>query len=338
MGCAVIFGGAGFIGIFYAKTLIKKECYEKIYLLDFEAVESKGNKYRELFILNNPLIEQVFCDVRNEIDFNPPETVSLVCNFAAVHREPGHENFAYFQTNLLGAHNVCEWSEKKGCDHVLFTSSIAPYGSGEIEKDESTIPEPTTAYGSSKLVAEKIHQIWQARGEGRQLVIVRPGVVFGPSEGGNVSRLIKAVQKRYFFYTGNQNTRKAGIYVKELCNAMDWVFNSKKSKTDGVTLFNMSMNPAPSIEEYVDTIAKVSGVKAWFPTVPAGLLLFASYVVDFVAKIFGISHPFSPVRIKKLVRSNNISPSYLIEKGYPYLYSLDDAFIDWKKDCPEDWA
>jgi hypothetical protein len=136
---------------------------------------------------------------------------------------------------------------------------------------------------------------------------------------------------------GNQKTRKAGIYVKELCNAMFWVLNDKQSQSVRVTLFNMSMNPGPSIEDYVDVIARVSGITVWIPRVPAQLLLIVSYVINFFAKPLGIVHPFSPVRIKKLTRSNNILPAYLVENGYEYIYSLEEAFIDWKKDCPEDW-
>ena len=59
--------------------------------------------------------------------------------------------------------------------------------------------------------------------------------------------------------------------------------------------------------------------------------------IDLFAKPLGIKHPFSPVRIRKLIRSNNIIPSYLANNGYPYQYTLDDAFADWKKDCPEEW-
>lgn len=70
-----------------------------------------------------------------------------------------------------------------------FTSSIAPYGAAEELKEETTLPMPNTPYGISKLVAEKIHQTWQAGGEGRQLTIVRPGVVFGRGENGNFTRL-----------------------------------------------------------------------------------------------------------------------------------------------------
>ena len=86
-----------------------------------------------------------------------------------------------------------------------------PYGTSEVTKDESSLPVPACAYGGSKLAAEKIHLCWQnGDSADRHLVIVRPGVVFGPGEGGNVSRLVKAVLHRYFFYMGNKDTRKAG--------------------------------------------------------------------------------------------------------------------------------
>lgn len=277
-------------------------------------------------------------DVRKPIIWKPDEAVSLIANFAAVHREPGHEDFEYYQTNLLGAENVCAFAEMMKCDRIIFTSSISPYGPSEDEKDETSLPAPTTAYGGSKLAAEKIHQVWQAKDQNnRRLVIARPGVVFGPGEGGNVSRLIKAVLGRYFFYMGNQSTRKAGTYVKELCNAMMWVLANQDKHGEQVSLFNMSMNPGPSIKEYVDTICTVSGKNRFVPAVPYKLLLLVAHSIDLFAKPLAIKHPFSPVRIKKLVRSNNILPNYLVGKGYPYQYTLQSALDDWKKDCPEEW-
>ena len=255
---AVIFGGTGFVGAYFAKHLIDIENYQRVYLYDNEDISNKPSIHRQNLINQYPQILIIRGDVTNKIDWHPNENISLVANFAAVHREPGHEAYEYFHCNILGAENICSWSEKVGCEKIIFSSSIAPYGPSESVMDEESIPVPTTPYGSSKLVAEKIHEAWQSRDiKNRQLVIVRPGVVFGPGEGGNVSRLIKAVRKRYFFYTGNRNTRKAGVYIKELCNAMIWVLNFNKSKQN-LVIFNMSMNPGPSIEEYVNAITKGS--------------------------------------------------------------------------------
>lgn len=338
MSCAVIFGGSGFIGGFFAKYLLDEGSFDKVYLFDCEPIAVKQSAFRRALIENEERLQFIIGDVRRPIDCVIEEPVALIANFAAVHREPGHEDFEYYETNLLGAENVCAWAEKVGCNRLIFTSSISPYGPSEEVKDERSLPVPATAYGGSKLAAEKIHQIWQAKDDAnRRLVIVRPGVVFGPGEGGNVSRLIKAVLHRYFFYMGNQATRKAGVYVKELCNAMWWVLQQQEAKGERVSLFNMSMNPGPSIEEYVNAVCTVAGVKRTVPAVPYPLLLTAAYVIDAIARPLGISHPFSPVRIRKLVRSNNILPTYLVENGYPYQYTLESAFADWKQSCPEEW-
>jgi nucleoside-diphosphate-sugar epimerase len=338
MQAIVVFGGSGFIGGFFARLMLDRGLADKVFIYDNEPLSSKASDFRQTLLGGDDRIVFVEGDVRQVISWIPDEPINLVANFAAVHREPGHEDFEYYQTNLLGAENVCAFAERVSCERMIFTSSISPYGPSEEEKDETSLPVPSTAYGGSKLAAEKIHQIWQAKDSARRrLVIARPGVVFGPGEGGNVSRLIKAVLGRYFFYMGNRDTRKAGTYVKELCNAMLWVLENQDKHHEQVSLFNMSMNPGPSIQEYVDTICNVAGVRRFVPGVPYKLLLVVSYCIDLFAKPLGIQHPFSPVRIRKLVRSNNILPRYLEAKGYPYQYTLRSAFDDWKKDCPEEW-
>ncbi len=328
----VIFGGTGFIGSHFTNYLLSNNLVENIYLFDLKPI-------RPFFDMDDSRVHYIFGDVRNSINENLlPNEISIIMNFAAIHREPGHEDHEYFETNLLGAENVGKFAEKVGCPNIIFTSSISPYGVSESVKDETTLPIPVTAYGSSKLAAEKIHQIWQAKDtNNRHLIIARPGVVFGPGEGGNVSRLIKAVIHRYFFFMGNQSTRKAGVYVKELCNAMWWVLQESKKNRGGVSLFNMTMNPGPSIGEYVKAVCKTQGITRFVPTVPYKALMCIAYCIDAIAKPLGIKHPFSPVRIRKLVRSNNILPTYLVKHDYQFQYTLDSAFADWKKSCPEEW-
>lgn len=47
------------------------------------------------------------------------------------------------------------FAEKWNIKKIVFTSSIAPYGAAEELKKETTLPTPNTAYGISKLVAER---------------------------------------------------------------------------------------------------------------------------------------------------------------------------------------
>jgi len=335
----VIFGGKGYIGSFFAAHLLDSRLADKVYLADIS--ESKRSTWPVSLeqALKDGRLVLVNADVRNEINAEDlPEHCDLICNFAAIHREPGHEDIEYFETNLKGAENVCGWAEKVRCQSIIFTSSIAPYGIQEGEKDESTLPVPVTAYGSSKLAAEKIHIAWQNRDKSnRYLSIARPGVIYGPGEDGNVPRMIRAVIQRYFMFMGNRETRKAGGYIKELVLAMAWVVAHQKEQGQNIVLYNFSSAVAPSIAEYVSAICNVANIKRTILNVPFIVVLAASYVISILARPFGIKHPFSPVRIKKLIHSNDIIPKYLIDEEYPYTYDLDSSFRDWIQDRPEDW-
>lgn len=335
----VLFGGTGFIGTHFARFLLANHLAKTITLADIEPPNKPLWSSSARKELSDPRVRYVSVDVCAPITHaDLPKRVDLVLNFAAIHREPGHEPHEYFETNLKGAENVCQWAETVGCKTIGFTSSISPYGPTEEQKNEQSTPVPVTAYGASKLAAEKIHLAWQRGGDDRRLVIIRPGVVFGPGEGGNVSRLVRSIVKGYFFYAGNQNTRKAGGYVKELCNAILWVLAWQQQNDQNVTLFNFSADPTPTLEEYVNAVCKVAQIKSKPLKVPYSLLLGASYPIAQLAKTFGMKQPIDPVRIRKLVRSNNIVPDFLRTAGYPYQYTLQKALEDWKQEKPEDWT
>jgi len=225
---------------------------------------------------------------------------------------------------------------KVGCRQIIFTSSVSPYGPTDSAKTEDSIPTPATAYGSSKLAAEKIHIGWQRVAGGRRLVIVRPGVVFGPGEDGNVTRLIRALLKGYFFYAGNWSTRKAGGYIKELLNTLFWALD-RIPDSGGICLYNFTMPDPPTVEDYVNTICHVAGVKRSVRTLPYPLLLAASYLIEDIARLFGFNQPISPVRARKLIHSNNIEPAVLKRGGYQFQFTLETAMQDWIKDRPDDW-
>ena len=78
-------------------------------------------------------------------------------------------------------------------------------------------------------------------------------------------------------------------------------------------------------------------MRRFVPSVPYTWLLGAAYPLEAVSRSLGIKQPVSPVRIRKLVRSNNIVPAFLRQAGYQYRYTLDQALTDWRAERPEDW-
>ena len=137
----LIFGGTGFIGTHLIDLLHETYPESKIYNLDIIENNHNGKS------------DYIYCDVRNSIQLNISVTsCDVIFNFAAIHRTPGHSDYAYFETNIKGAENVCVFAEKYGIQRIVFTSSIAPYGAAEELKEETTLPTPNTPYGISCLL------------------------------------------------------------------------------------------------------------------------------------------------------------------------------------------
>ena len=308
----VITGGSGFIGT-HLTDLLKNICPEcNIYNLDIVENNQNGK------------VTFIYCDVRKPIAMEGISITEddIIFNFAAVHRTPGHPDPAYFETNILGAENVTAFAEKYNIKKIVFTSSIAPYGAAEDLKEETTIPMPNTPYGISKLVAEKIHMVWQAK---NSLTIVRPGVVFGKGENGNFSRLYWGIRERKFMYPGRKDTIKACIYVKELVRFMLYRLEHHEQ---GVELYNCTFEPAYTIEQIVDTMKKVTGMKHAVPLIPAWILMPAAAVAGCLGAPMGIC----PARVKKLMVSTNICGKKLADSGYKFHYTFEEAIADWFKD------
>lgn len=335
---AVVFGGTGFIGTHLAMYWLREGLSEKVVLVDLNPPRNEAWTMPLQRELQTGRAEFVQWDVREKIRDGLLAKADSIFNLAAVHREPGHLPREYFETNLKGAENVCAWAAACGCQRMVFMSSIAPYGPSEELKDEESLPVPDSPYGSSKLAAEKMHIGWQAGCSCRKLLILRPGVVFGPGEGGNVTRLVRSVVKGYFVYMGNRQTRKAGGYVKELCRVVQFGLEHQERSGENAALMNFSMDPPPALESYVGAIQKVAGIRRSPLNLPRWLLLGVSYPIHSVATIFGIRQPISPVRVRKVFRSTSIDPRRLRELGYEWKYSLEEALADWKRDLPEDFS
>lgn len=326
----IIFGGSGFIGT-HLIHLLKKEVVkngDKIYDLDIVMPGEEG--VVPGIVEKNEGVEYIRLDVRQPIEFDfVPTSEDVIFNLAAVHRTPGHPDHEYFETNIRGAENVVAFAEKHGIHKILFTSSIAPYGAAEELKEETTLPTPNTPYGISKLVAEKIHQEWQSGDkEKRELTIVRPGIVYGKGEHGNMTRLYWGQRKHYFFYTGRKDTVKACIYVKELVRFFK--YRMMDHSFVGTDIYNCTFEPAYNIEQICTTMQKATGMKRNIPLVPAGLLMTAATVLG---PIGGKKVGIHPARVKKLMVSTNICGKKLAESGYKFHYTFEETFRDWFEDC-----
>ena len=272
----VIFGGCGFIGLYYAEELLKVNKNINIYLADLKKPLDEFLKQKFDFLLKKQNVRYLNLDVRKSLEDINLEKIDHIADFAAIHREPGHVHSEYFNTNVNGSKNICEFANKISCKNILFASSISVYGKGEHEKTEMTNPIPNTSYGKSKLESENNYIRWQKNeSKNKILTICRPGVVFGPGEKGNVTRLVKAIKKRLFIFLGNKDVKKAGIYVKELVSILHWAnTNQLKKNFPRYVVFNASFIPCPNLNDYVKQICRVNKINNNFISLPKTIIKF----------------------------------------------------------------
>ncbi len=313
---AVVFGGAGFIGSHLLQRLSEGNPDAELYCADIAEPRFRieGVRYLEH-------------DVRTPI---PRELCgdgdAVVFNLAAVHTTPGHEDWEYYQTNILGACHVCRYASEIGARRLVFTSSIAVYGPSEAPKDEDSALEPNSAYGRSKAMAETIHQLWRSeRSEKRRLAIVRPAVIYGRSEQGNFTRLATLLAKRRFVYPGRKDTIKSCGYVKDLVSSMLFM----AAKSEGVTIYNFCYPERYTSADICDAFCHVAGYSSPRLVAPIQLMLLGGLGFEILGKL-GLKTKVNRDRVKKLFHSTNIVPKRLQEAGFRHAYDRRASLSDWR--------
>jgi nucleoside-diphosphate-sugar epimerase len=320
MSACIIFGGSGYVGCNWAKRLAGSKRFDRIVLADVHPP-------------SQPLAagcEFIKCDVRQPLQLGDlkPE---WIFNFAAVHREPGHAREEYFDTNLAGAKNICAFAEQSGCNNILFTSSIAVYGSLGKPTSETSLPYPATPYGISKLCAELIHKGWRRSREDRRLYICRPGVIYGPGDPGNILRMIRAVKKGYFIFPGSRHLRKSYGYIEGLLDSFEFIMATEENQLT----YNYVERETESLGILVQIVQAHFGTKIPTFTAPLPVLEAMAAIMQLVT---GGRSPLHPVRVRKAASSTHIIPESLLKMGFHFRYDFAASLKDWAKKSPEDFS
>lgn len=247
---------------------------------------------------------------------------TVIINLAAAHRDDVRPISLYDEINVGGARNVVAAATANGIERILFTSSVAVYGLDKNNASEDSTPDPYNEYGKTKLAAEEVLRAWAGHDARRSLVIVRPSVVFGEGNRGNVYNLARQIASGRFLMTGDGSNRKSMSYVGNIVEYLADLLSSPA----GVHTSNYADKPDLSTRELVDVLRSAMNIssRATF-RLPLPLGLAAGHTLDLVARITRRSFPISAIRIRKFVSDTTVNTDKLSASGYRPRYELSEG-------------
>lgn len=335
-----IIGGSGFVGTRLTKRLVEKGYTVKI------ADKRKSVTYPELWVR---------CDVRNKGNETNEFPASLtdeamapgadkiakesqpmhsllevlkgsdvVINLSAEHRDDVTPKSLYDDVNVQGNENILDVCSKLGIHKVIFTSSVAVYGFAPVGTDETGKINYFNDYGRTKFLAEEKYREWLKKDSSNNAVIIRPTVIFGEQNRGNVYNLLRQIASGKFPMVGKGTNRKSMNYVENVVAFIEYELTHDNE--GGEHLYNYCDEPAYDMNHLVLDCYKALGKpKTKLIHFPFWLAYFGGLCFDLLGFILHKKFAINSIRVKKFTQNtyfvgNNIKktdfvPPVSLEEG-----------------------
>ena len=316
----IIIGGSGFVGSRLISQL---------------GIESCVNIYKN----PSPFYDDItkIADIRDSKKINFSKEYKAVVLLAAEHRDDVTPISLYYDVNVEGTKNILNEMDRVGIKNLIFTSSVAVYGLNKKEPCENHILDPFNHYWKSKLKAEQVIIDWYKRNPDKKCVtIIRPTVIFGERNRGNVYNLLNQISSGHFLMVGKGNNKKSMAYVG---NIVEFIKKRLEISEPGYYVFNYADKPDYNMNELVCLIEKKFNIKISKLKIPYFLGMFVGFCFDLISKISRKKFNISSVRVKKFCATTqfdaskvheSFNPPFTLEEGLDR--TLDFEFFQKKDD------
>ena len=243
----------------------------------------------EKWLLKNPKDFSVnTVDTMNDIwktaDFSKYDVVYHVAGIAHVDPKPEMAPL-YYKVNRDLTIEIAKHAKEKGVQQFIFMSSGIVYHAskslkGDI-KTKDTVPNPNDFYGDSKLQAEK--GLRELECDTFKVVILRPPMIYGPGNKGNLPRLAWLALKTPVFPAWHN--KRSMIHVNNLAEFIKQVILREMSGT-----FCPQNADLADTVEIVRTVAKENGHKIWITKLLNPFVWIGSFFLPPIPKMFADSY------------------------------------------------
>lgn len=285
----LITGVHGFVGTNLVKALSSEHT---IYGLDIVSPIKEGVRFT---------FGWEYLDMDNEIP-----AVDAIIHLAGKAHDTKNEAAAdvYFKVNTDLTKKIYDYFLKSNRAKKFIFFSTAKAAADKVEGilTEDVVPSPVGPYGESKIAAEKYIQ--EHLVDDKQVYILRPCMIHGPGNKGNLNLLYGVVKKGIPWPLGAFENRRTFTSIENL----NFVIEGLLTKDVPTGIYNMGDDEALSTNELIEEICKSLGKKAHIWKLPKGLMAG-------IAKIGGALHlPLDSERLRKLTE-NYISSNAKIKKA-----------------------
>lgn len=289
----VLIGASGFVGTRLLELLRENDEYE---LKNIDLQQSPF--FPELTVIG---------DVRDQKCLDKELSgADCVILLAAQHRDDVSPETLYYDTNVGGMEVTLRAMEKNKVKRIIFYSSVAVYGLNKQNPDEEHPADPFNHYGKSKWQAECVLREWGKKYPDCNINILRPTVIFGERNRGNVYNLLRQIAGGKFWMVGKGNNKKSMAYVGNIAAFTRYMICHLKL---GYNVFNYVDKPDYSMNELIGYISFV--LKKYIPAthIPYWLGMLGGYGFDLLAFVSQKKMIVSSVRVKKFCATTQFDAS-----------------------------
>jgi nucleoside-diphosphate-sugar epimerase len=234
--------------------------------------------------------------------FKSVRTIYHLASKAHAEAETADEADAYRPVIVAGTRKLLEAAKAHGIKRFIYVSSVKAMGEGNPRGlplkaiDESWPHTPQGPYGRAKVEAEKL-----VHGAGLpHAVVLRPTMVFGPGERGNLPKMIEAVRIGRFPPLPDTGNKRSMVHADDVVELIlrAAIFPIAAGKT-----YIVSAPEAVSTRELYDTIRASLGMPPCSRSVPLSLLKVAALCGSAVGGVLGRRMPLDCETLDKLTGS-----------------------------------
>ncbi|MFZ2284915.1 MAG: NAD-dependent epimerase/dehydratase family protein [Lutibacter sp.] len=265
--------------------------------------------YTTLGVSRNPSENEISYGALSEETWNNANAMVHLAGKAHDLKKTSNES-EYFEVNFEFTKKLYDQFLASDARQFIYISSVKAVTDsvdGILSEDE--VPNPFTAYGKSKLMAEAY--IMANLPANKKVYILRPCMIHGPGNKGNLNLLYSLVSKGFPWPLGAFENQRSFLSIENFCFVIKELL-SQNNISSGI--YNVADDEPLSTNQLIQLIAVSQNKQAKIFNISKG---FISQMAKFGDKLY---LPLNTERLQKLTESylvSNVKIKQAIGKSFP---------------------